>query len=154
MFAATSNPNDTSDQTLTNLSFYPDIVVAEFRAVIRAQDTITDGRVIQALQAAMIDVNDELEAWRYNKELEGFTNINQIPASMYGAVNELVFLYTTAVYSRAKALLMEVYTDADNTPDGDDRAESFENTVDVYLREAREAVRKILGVPRLTVELI
>ena len=154
MFAASGNPNDTSDQTLLNLAFYPDIVVADFRGVIRAQDSVTDERVIWALQNAMIEVNDELEAWRYTKELDGFLNITEIPANIYGVISELVLLYNTAVYSKAKALLLEYYTDADNTPDGDDRAVAFEHTVDVYLREAKEALRKILGVPRITVELI
>ncbi|MCW8965196.1 MAG: head completion/stabilization protein [Candidatus Pacearchaeota archaeon] len=154
MFAVTANPNDTSDQTLINLSFYPDIAVAAFRTAIRAQDTITDQRVIEVLQTALIDVNDELAEWQATQELAGYTKIDEVPAKMYGPLSELTHLYKTAVYSKAKAQLMENYTDADNTDTGDDRAESMDNSKDAYLREAREAIRKIIGVPRVTVELI
>lgn len=154
MFVATTNPNDTSDQTLVNLPFYPDIVVAAFKTAIRAQDSITDGRNIQALQSAMIDVNNELNDWKTTQELAGFATLVTVPAVMYGPLSQLVHLYKTAVYANAKARLLENYTDADNTEQGDERAEAMENSADDYKQDAREAIRKIIGVPRVTVELI
>lgn len=154
MFAVTANPNDTSDQTLINLSFYPNIDVAAFRTATRAQDSVTDQRVIQALQSALIDVNDELNDWKATQELAGYILIEDIPAKMYGPLSELTHLYKTAVYSSAKAQLLENYTDADNTEQGDERAEAMGNSADDYKQYAREAIRKIIGVPRVTVELI
>ena len=153
VFAATNNPNDTSDQTVVNLPYYPDITVDAFRKTKRVQDTITDQRVIEAIQTAMINVNDQLATWKEKQELLGYATLANVPSDDYNGTTRHQHCYLTALYARAKSILAENYRDIDTTPDGDNRANELENTVDFYLTESTVAIRKILGKTRSTIEL-
>lgn len=157
VFAPTNNPNDASDQTVGNLAFYPAIEVATFRSATRTQDTVTDQRVIQAMRTAIRDTNRELAVWRAEQEAAGHATLADVPGDGDygdGEPGTPTHRYLTAVYSRAKALLVEWYRDENTTDPGDARATGYASTRDVYLREAIEAVRDLLGEPRTTVELI
>ncbi len=155
VFAPTVNANDTANPTLANLPFYPDLQVEQFRAVTRTQDSVTDKRVEQALRTAMIDTNRELTQWCKKQEKNGHQTLDDVPSLTYGAASELNHQYHAAVYAQAKATLLEQYRDIDtNGPKGEARAGAFESGRDGYLREAREAIRNILGRSHLTVELI
>lgn len=154
VFAPTVDPNSTSGQSVVNIAFFPDVSVDAFRATTRLQDTVTDGRVVQALRESVITINNELRAWREQQTALGYDSLGSVPADAYGDITELEHHYLAAVYAHAKALLMEQYRDIDSTDAGKRRAAEFDGTVDSWRREAREAVRAILGTPRATVELI
>ena len=155
VFATTNDPNNTRGQIVTNDGFYPDIQVDDFIEKNRTQDTIADGRLLQVLTTAMMDVNRELKNWQAQQTLAGYTTLNDVPAIQYGNLSELVHLYTVAVYARAKAWLLEKWRDIDTTrPDGNKRANEFENTVNDYEQEARNAISAIMGQNMITVELI
>jgi len=158
VFAPTNNPNDTSDQTVNNITFFPAIAVADFKAATRAQDTVTDERVIQALRTAISDVNRELADWRATQESLGYNTLAEVPSDNYGSVEDPItehtHWYLTAVYAKTKAQIIEVYNDIDTTEEGLKRFVGFSGTEEAYQREAREAIRNILGEPHMTVELI
>lgn len=154
VFAPTNNPNDTSDQTVTNLAFFPNILVAAFRTAVRLQDTVTDERVVKALTTAMMDVNRELADWKAAQILLGYNTLAEVASQNYGAITELQHYYMNAVYSKAKAELVEFYNDSDTTSEGLRRFIGFLPAGEAYLREAKEAIRNILGDPHMTVELI
>lgn len=158
VFAPSNNPNDTSDQTVNNIPFFPGVAVADFRAATRAQDTVTDKRVIQALRTAIIDVNRELSEWRAAQELLGYGTLEAVPADDYGdgqtLLSELTHWYLTAVHAKAKAQIIEYYNDSDTSEEGLKRFVGFAGPKEAYQREAREAIRNILGEPHVTVELI
>ncbi|MBD3610556.1 MAG: head completion/stabilization protein [Gammaproteobacteria bacterium] len=159
VFKASNDPNNTRNQTIDNLDFYPAIDVAKFRDATRLQDTVTDGRVVEALRTSVMDINRELASWRTTQEEQGYTTLAEVPADDYGPdaqnpLSEYSHFYLVAVYSSAKALLIEFYNDIDTSEEGLRRFVGFEATKDVYLREAREAIRNILGTNHATVELI
>lgn len=154
VFAPTDDPNSTAGQSVANIAFFPAISVDAFRATTRLQDTVTDGRVVQALRESVITTNRELAAWREAQTALGYADLGSVPADAYGDITELEHHYLAAVYAHAKALLMEQYRDIDTTDAGQRRAAEFDGTVDSWRREAREAIRAILGVHRATVELI
>lgn len=154
VFVATNNPNDTSDQTVTNIAFFPNFLVADFRTAVRLQDTVTDERVVRALTTAMMDVNRELSAWKDAQVVLGYNTLAEVPAQNYGTVTEYQHYYTNAVYSKAKAELVEFYNDSDTTDEGLRRFIGFLPAGEAYLRESKEAIRNILGESHLTVELI
>ena len=153
-FAPTNNPNDTSDQTVGNIDFFPAIAVADFRRDTRVQDTVTDYRVMLAIRSAMIKTNKELATWQATQVTAGHATLAAVPADKYDDISRLVHLYTNAIYAKAKAIIIAKYRDTDSTRAGDDRADEIENTEDDYHGEHREAVRAILGVSRATVELL
>ena len=159
VFAPVNNPNDTSDQTVKNLPFFPGITVKGFRDSTRSQDTVTDGRVIEALRSSIITVNDQLSEWREAQELLNYATLADVPSDDYmieggNAYSELTHHYYTAVYSFAKASLLEKFRDVGTTTEGAQRADDFEQSEEGYRREARKSIRKILGKPFVTIELI
>ena len=66
----------------------------------------------------------------------------------------LVQRYKRGVYCLTVANLYERYRAYDTTKDGAEKAEEFENSVDDLRRDARFAIRDILGKTRVDVELI
>ena len=155
VFAPTNNPNDTRADTIANAPFFPDISVADFVETTRAQDTITDKRLKHALTIAILETNRELATWRAQQETLGFTTLADVPTVNVGGTSEFVLHYLNAVYCLAKAALLEKFRDVDTTkPDGNGRANEFENTIDDYLAESSNSISAILGRNNYTVELI
>lgn len=154
VFSPTNSPRSATGQILSNRSFWPDIAIDDFRSATRQADTITDARVTHALITAMIRVNGELAAWRLQRQNEGLISLDQVPGDDYNGVRALVHHYHTAVYAEAKAQLIEYYKDAGTTEEGLKRFIQFTDPVDAYRREARTAIRAILGKSRATIELI
>jgi len=153
-FAPTA-PNDAGGVLIQNDGFFPDFTVADFRDATRLQDTVTDGRVLQALRTAMMDVNRELRPWQSERQAEGHAGLFLVPSVHYGDQSELMHWYLVAVFSRAKAQILEQYRDIDTADkQGSSRAAAFEGTREGYLREAREAIRNVLGRRHATIELI
>ena len=149
-FIATNSPATAAEQVINN-GFFPDVDPALFRTVMRVDQTVTPARAVRALQDAMIAVNKELHTWQLDAKVP---SLSDIPSESYGDKSRLEHLYRTALFARAKALLVESYRDYDSTKSGHDRADAMETRVDDYLRQSREAIRNLLGVPRMTVELI
>lgn len=145
----------TADQhTIHSGVWYPPIVLAEVRAVLRLDGTVTDARLSECLALAMSSVEDELDAWQQQQEALGRASLAEVPSKVIGDTSRLVLLYQRAVYATAKAELIERYRDFDSTDAGQRRAEAMELSVDDYRRQARYAIRDILGRPRATVELL
>ena len=149
-FIATNNNAAEPEQVINN-GFFPDVDLGLFRNVMRVDQTIPSERTVQALQDAMIAIKKELHTWQLNSQVQSLADI---PSESYGDKTRLEHLYQTALFNRAKGLLVESYRDYDSTKLGHDRADAMETRIDDYMRQSREAIRNMLGVPRMTVELI
>ncbi len=119
--------------------------------VMELDGTITAPRLAHALTEAVIHTNRELRAWRIEQEAADHATLADVPDDEPG---RLPYLYKRAVYSKAKADLMERMLNFDATATGQKKAESQEPAIDDHRRNARWAIRDILGQPRSTVELI
>ncbi len=140
--------------TITNASFFPDLTISEFRDAMRVDSTVTDDRAVHALQAAMFNVNAQLASWMADQKEAGVNTLENVPEQDWQPAGVYMRLYLRAVWSMARANLVERYRDYDSTNDGHDRAEALENTGDDYRRDAHWAIADIKGINRTTVELI
>lgn len=139
---------------IKNGNFWPDINLSKVRDTVRLDGTVTDDRLKHAAVAAIIDVNRDLKAFKDAKQKAGYTALADVPAEHVDEVSELVSLYLRAVYCRLKANLMERYADYDSTAKGLSNASEQNETITDLYRDARFAIRDILGVNHVTVELI
>lgn len=146
-----SNATSPEDQTVSNDGFYPALGVAEMRAQTGLGTVFGVERVAAVLRATMIEVNDSLIDWRAN--CSG-PSLADIPADTYGGVSAKVTLYKTAVYTRARATLIETTRDYDSTKSGHDRADTLEETADSWLQQSIEALSRLMDRPRTVVDLI
>lgn len=139
---------------ITNDGFFPDIDPALFASEMRIRDGVTPARRRRALIEAMITVGNQLVGWRDQRLLAGMSTLAAVASPKIDGESRLVQLYRTAVFSEAKAKLVERYRDADITKAGKDQVEDLEPSIGELRRDSIYAVRDMLGVGRVAVELI
>lgn len=139
------------DQTIVNDGWFPDLSVSAMQAETGLGNTPGTDRIVAAIRAAMIEINSGLATWRAGQVAD---TLAAVPATSYGDISEKVILYQTAVYARARAQLLDTTRDYDSTKDGHDRADALEATADDYMRQSNEALSRLMGRPRMVVELI
>lgn len=143
---ATATP-DEEPETIEQV-WWPDIDVAAARAVIRISGTITQPRLVEALQNAVWSVNRELRDWQQEQlagQPDGLADPRQVG------------LYRRAVYFYAKAELVERYRDYDTVAASGRRDREDTITDDAAAdarRNLRWAISDLLGRSRVTVELM
>mgnify|MGYP000553063806 CR=1 FL=1 len=111
-------------------------------------------RGVDAVIDAVAAVNSDLSGWAINRQGDGYTALADVPSESIANEPVLVHWYRRAVYSMARANLYERYLDSAATADAVKDAEPRNLTADDLYRDARFAIRDILGVTHVTVELI
>lgn len=147
-------PTTPDEAVIENDGFFPDINPATARAQMRIDGTVTTERLTEALVDAMASVNADLDAWKLTHAAAGHATLADVPASSLNGISALVQRYLRAVRCLAAANLVERFRSFDTTNDGHLYADRLDATIDDLRRDARWAVRDILGQRRTTVELI
>ncbi|MNR99010.1 Phage head completion protein (GPL) [compost metagenome] len=152
-FIATA-PTAPDEGEITNSPFWPAISLPDLRETVRLDGTVTTARLKHAVVDAITSVNRDLADWRRAREAEGNATLAAVPSEVIN--NESVHLhsYRRAVYAMTRANLLERYTDYSATGDGVKGADAKVISSDDLYRDARFAIRDILGTTHNTVELI
>lgn len=153
-YIATGGTPDENDITVPNLPFFPTLSINLFREVMRVDQAVERPKLEKHLLTAVLHVNDELASWRMERIEDGDATLADVDQELYGEMPEYVHHYQMAVFSYAKAQLIENYRDYDTARSGHDRADEMETKVDDYYRDSKLHIRRIRGVPATTVELI
>ena len=144
----------TAPYPIVNDGWFPDLDGQHLRESLRLDGSITDARLETAAVNAVIEVNRELKAWKAQQLAAGNASLADVPADAIQGESQLLHLYRRAIYCSAGAELAERMRDYSATGDGAERAEALTPTADEYRRDARWAIRSILGIAHTTVELI
>lgn len=152
-FIATA-PTAPDEGKIANSPFWPAISLPDLRETVRLDGTVTTARLTHAVVDAITSVNRDLADWRSARQAEGHTTLAAVPSDVIN--NESVHLhsYRRAVYAMTRANLLERYTDYSATGDGVKGADAKIVSSDDLYRDARFAIRDILGTTHNTVELI
>lgn len=135
-------------------SFWPSIDLDQMREALRIDASVTPPRLETAVIAAAISVNRELLKWRGAQQAAGYATLAEVPAETINDQSELVHLYARAIQAATGAEVCERYRSYDSTGTGDRKAEALQFNIDEYRRDQRWAIRDLLGIARMTVELI
>lgn len=149
-----TNPAGKDEGEISSAPFWPVIKLADLRAIMRTDGTITTERLRHAVIDAIAAVNSDLSGWAINRQGDGYTALSDVPSESIANEPVLVHWYRRAVYSMARANLYERYLDSAATADAINDAEPRNLTADDLYRDARFAIRDILGTTHTTVELI
>lgn len=141
------------DFIVTNDGWFPDIDLKNLREAMRLDGTVTHARLKQAVIAAIIYVNTDLETWQEDQK-KSHPSLDAMPAARIANESTLTVNYRRAVYCMAKADLIERYRDYDTTAEGNKKAEWLENSPDEQRRNAHWAIADITKRQHLTVEII
>lgn len=137
---------------ITQAGFWPDLDGAHLRAAMRLTAAVTDARLEVAAVNAMIEANRELDLYRRARIEEGHATLADVPATEINGASNLLHLYRRIIYSNATAELIERYQGYDATNSGEQKASEEESSPDQLRRDARKALRTILGISHATVE--
>ncbi|MFV9655924.1 head completion/stabilization protein [Pseudomonas sp. NY15366] len=140
--------------TLTNDGFWPDIDANHLRERQRIGGNVTNTRLEEAAVAAMISVNRELYTLKLRYMAQGHDTLVAVPADQIQGESALVHTYRRAIYSTASAEIAERYRTYSATEAGAAKGEAEEQSADDYRRDARFAIRDLLGISRSTVVLL
>ncbi|WP_346209113.1 head completion/stabilization protein [Aeromonas salmonicida] len=152
-FIATA-PTAPDEGDIANSPFWPAISLPDLRETVRLDGTVTTARLTHAVVDAITSINRDLADWRSARQAEGHATLAAVPSEVIN--NESVHLhsYRRAVYAMTRANLLERYTDYSATGDGVKGADAKIISSDDLYRDARFAIRDILGTTHNTVELI
>lgn len=140
--------------TLTNDEFWPDIDANHLRDRQRLSGDVSPPRLEEAAVAAMISVNRELRPLKLRYMAQGYDTLEDVPADKIQNESELIHTYRRAIYSTASAEIAERYRTYSATNSGATKGEEEEQSADDYRRDARFAIRDLLGISRTTVEML
>jgi len=139
---------------IRNSAFWPEFTTATLRDTLRLDGTVTDARLVDATAQAIVSVNRDLRDWRALQQLQGYGYLTEIPADTVDGTSELELLYRRAVMARVQASLMERMRDVDTTATGSDKADRLAPAITECYRDARFAIRDLLGIGHTTVALL
>lgn len=140
------NTKITASGTVTNDGFFPEINLADFAKSVRLSEAISVDRQRHAIQQAMIIVNFSL------KSLKSKTAFISETETEIDGTAEKVLLYREAVYSHARARLMQEMRDYDYTNQGD--IAEIQAMIDDEFARSEVAMRRLLRLATKHVELI
>lgn len=121
--------------------FYPSLTVADFYSRSGITGSMPLDVVLEGLGTATSDTRYALSAWRADRA--------DSPLSGDQAED-----YRKAVFSRARALILELKPDYHTTKDALDRAEAAAKTAQTYYRLAYEAQCRLMGIKSRRVRLV
>lgn len=144
---------DDGDSTVTAGSFWPVISLKDLRLAARITGGVTTTRLMHVTTEAVGHVIEQLEEWQINQQRLGYETLQNVPAAEVNGESMKVYRYRRAVYSIARALVIEGYRDVDTTPKGDKDAASLDLQREDLWRDARWSIADIQRKPRVYAEL-
>ncbi len=143
MSAFVGKANNKKEGEIKGMGFWPGVNVAEFREEMRIYTSIEDGRILNELEFAFIDVTDYLDTYAQNKEREGYTTLAELPNA-----RRQMMLFKRAIFAKAKQNLISGHLDVDLTRKaGADTRESVNDSSLFYNAMYNEALRMFLDQP-------
>lgn len=138
--------------TLTNDGFWPDLALDEFQRQRSIPPTIHQTTVIQAMLAAVAEINPSLAEFVSQQKRKGYATAKAVPGPEMDGDNTLTAQYKKAVYARAKADLMGEFAAISRREDNTNQ--DAPQTKASLLAEAAVVLRGIKGRRRVGVHLI
>ncbi|HFF3032347.1 TPA: head completion/stabilization protein [Stenotrophomonas maltophilia] len=135
-------------------AFWPEIDVELLREAIRVPGDVLPARLRSTVVVAVVSVTRELGKWQAGKEAAGYAALADVPAQEIDGQSVLLQLYRRAVQCCTAVELHERYRSYDATAQGNQRADDLTPTIDEMRRDHRNAISDLLGLRRVTVELI
>ena len=147
-------PTSPAEGEIDSSPFWPAISLPDLRDTVRLDGTVTTARLKHAVIDAISSVNRDLADWRRAREAEGVATLAAVPGEVINGESAYLHSYRRAVYAMTRANLLERYTDYSATGDGVKGADAKIISSDDLYRDARFAIRDILGTTHITVALI
>lgn len=132
-----------SGETVKNTDFFPDIDLGEFQEQMRIDSEYRIGAIKRRVRLSINHVNKELKEQQKAWTEEGHATLQEVPAEPVDDESPLVFEYLNAVYSHAKAYLMQDYKTMSRREEAENEAKDSSSTFDSYLADCRDSIKAL-----------
>lgn len=150
-FTGQSSANNTLN--IPRSGFWPGFEVDKFRKAMRVLDSVENAQVEMVLLSALDLVISDLNAFRVKHH--EYDELENVPSKEFAGRSRYVFNFERAVFSEAKARLLEEYRDMDLTrKPGEDKASLVEPEIAELRRERWNAIRSFYDEPDVFVALV
>ena len=144
--------NKTFDETVVaNNGFYPDIALGDVQTIFRVPTTLATQTVTHELTVALFDINKALMAKQQEWLAAGFNTLAQVDEYDQGFRSTL---YLEAVACRTKAFLLRDYQTFSRRDVAENLAVDGNDTTEFLWTKSDAALRALLGVPAIGVDLL
>jgi hypothetical protein len=150
--AAAPAPAPIGDE-IPNDGWYPPLSLANTREILALTTAITDARLRDAIEGAMLSINRQLRTWRAARAAAGATDLASAGDDRVTAA-ELALLYPRAVRAATAAELVDNQHQLSATDGGRERERIMASPADDHRRLATHCVRDIQGKRRTKVRLV
>lgn len=135
--------------------FWPDLDLVALRAAIRIDQVVTEDRLRDVARNAVLDIMDELEAWRVEQVAAGHAVLADVPGRHeVDELSDYQVRWTRAVQSVVAADLADRQLGQSARSSGMERVEELSADIDIHRRNVTYAVRDFLGRSRIIAEAI
>ena len=136
------------NRIIKNGAFWPDLELGELQEQYRIPSEYREETILHQLILATVEVNQQLADERCQWVRNGWERLQDVPDEEIGAIEALiptrVILYKQAVYTFAKAKLMQHYASM-NRRDRADHEGRDQDTVDGLFAMSERAVHLLRG---------
>lgn len=133
------------DIEIGNNGFYPVLNLGDLQERYRIPSEYRQHTIGAQTVAALIEVNRALNPKLCEWQRLGYAELAAVPACELGELHELVDLYKTAVFSRAKAKLLRQYPSMNRRDRQEHTGREGEEVEQDFMEESENAIRLILG---------
>lgn len=149
---ANGNRNN-EDVVITSELFFPSVSSQKIREYLRFESSVTNQRLIPAIESAIVEVNEQLDSLTSKASTLAELSLKKI---ITDGVEKTIaeVLYFRAIAAATGAEINERYRAYDTTNNGSQKAEELEPTIVNYRRDLRFAIRDLKKTRRLNVELV
>jgi len=148
----TGKSNATSTTIVSNDGWWPDMAVADFQERYRMPRDYVEPVLVDGLQIAMAWANEQLVGWR--SAHPAAASLEAVDAPQLGGEPLPLLHYRRAVFSYAKAYLLQQFPTINRRDAAGNEARESEETEGTFLEYAQQAVAALRGESLVTVELI
>lgn len=138
-------------RTISGDGFYPALSFGDFQRTYRVPAEYHANLVENELTLAAAEIASQLNTQRIAWELLGYTTLGAVATAEDRDVNTWYF---RAVYAQAKAKLMRQFATMSKRAVANNAAKELPETENYYLAQSNVAVRRVLGLPKMTAELL
>lgn len=140
--------------TVKNNGFYPDVDLNVFRSQKSQSGTVTDERLLEVAQSAVIEVNTRTIDAQRAYQSDGYSSLDDVPAEKINGESVKVNLYMQSVFSLIAAKLAEAFIGFDATGKGEKDIEKQMQIAETHRRDLSYALNDFQNKPRVTIDLI
>lgn len=148
------NFSQETSEIIERSGFWPAIDIADFRKKMRVIDSVTNEQCEMTLVSALDSTIYELAEFEAQYSHD-YSQLEDVPAPILAGRSRLIYNFERAVYSEAKAQLLEDFFDMDLTRKaGEDRAATGIPKVAELRKESYAAIQTFFNESAIFVELV